>query len=113
MALREMIVDGRLPAGSAINEVQLSKTMAVSRTPLREALSALVAEGAITHIPRRGFFVKELTIEEAQEIYMIRPVLDVEALRLSGLPNKEELQELQDLTEALRKSTDVMESIRL
>ncbi|MEA2553061.1 MAG: hypothetical protein QOJ65_1237 [Fimbriimonadaceae bacterium] len=113
MKLREMIVDGRLAAGSAINEVHLAREMGVSRTPLREALSSLVSEGAIVQIPRRGFFVRELTIEEAQDIYMIRPVLDAEALRLSGLPSKEELQELQELTDALRKSTDVLESIRL
>lgn len=43
-----MIVDGRLPAGERINPVHFSQQLGVSRTPLREALSRLAAEGALT-----------------------------------------------------------------
>src|SRR5256885_11811966 len=85
--LRNMIVDGRLPAGERINEVHLSKQLGVSRTPLREALARLNQEGALRHVPRIGYFVRPLTLEEFEQIYPIRQLLDPEALRLAGLPS--------------------------
>lgn len=109
--LREWIVDGRLAAGSAINEVQLARSQGVSRTPLREALSALMAEGAVIQIPRRGFFVRELSLDEAQDIYLIRPILDPEALRQAGLPNSQQLEHLERLIGELRKAKDVHAAI--
>jgi len=84
--LREMIVDGRLPAGERLNEVHLAASLGVSRTPLREALGRLAAEDALTSSPRIGYFVRPLTIEEFQQIYPIRAILDPEALRLAGVP---------------------------
>src|SRR5262249_40350900 len=78
-AVRAMIVDGRLPAGERINEVRLAEQLGVSRTPLREALNRLSSEGALTSAPRIGYFVRPLTLEEFQQIYAIRPLLDPEA----------------------------------
>ena len=49
-AVRAMIVDGRLADGARINEVHLSAELGVSRTPLREALSRLVSEGALNAV---------------------------------------------------------------
>src|SRR6476659_260359 len=109
--LREWIVQGRMAAGSPINEVQLARSLGVSRTPLREALSALLAEGAVIQIPRRGFFVRELSLDEAKDIYLIRPILDPEALRQSGLPNTQELEHLERLIIELRKAKDVHAAI--
>ena len=85
-AIRRMISAGTLAAGSRINEVHLAAELGVSRTPLREALAALVAEDALESRPRKGTFVRPLTHREFQSIYAIRPILDVEALRLSGIP---------------------------
>jgi len=51
--LRTMIIDGRLRPGTRINEVHLAAGLGVSRTPLREALSSLANEGAVTVKPRR------------------------------------------------------------
>src|SRR3954451_24901500 len=93
-AVREMIVDGRIPAGSRVNEVHLARALGVSRTPLREALMRLTTEGALTVRPRLGFHVAPLSMEELAEIYPIRALLDPEALRLSGLPSKEQLARL-------------------
>src|SRR5438552_13883463 len=85
VTLRERIVDGRLPAGERLNEVHLAASLGVSRTPLREALGRLTAEGALTSSPRLGFFVRPLTAEEFRQIYPIRAILDPEALRLAGI----------------------------
>lgn len=100
--LRERIVRGKIAAGSRINEVHLSAELAVSRTPLREALQALVGEGAVESQPRRGFFVRPLTVEEVRDIYPIRAYLDPEALRLSGVPERRRLARLARLRGALQ-----------
>jgi DNA-binding GntR family transcriptional regulator len=102
--LRNQIVDGRLPAGERINEVHLSRQLGVSRTPLREALARLAQEGALRSIPHIGYFVRELTLEEFEEIYPIRMMLDPEALRLAGLPPPARLQRLTELNASLEKA---------
>jgi len=111
--IRQMIFDGRLPAGERINEVHLAAQLGVSRTPLREALASLVAEAALYSVPRQGFFVRELTLEEAQNIYPIRAFLDPEALRLSGIPSPERLARLEAINKRLRKARNVTAAIQL
>jgi DNA-binding GntR family transcriptional regulator len=110
--LREMIFLSELAPGEPINEAQLAASLAVSRTPLREALSALVAEKAIDLIPRRGFFVRDLTLSEAKEIYQIRPLLEPEALRLAQLPSEEELAELESINAQFGSAQDAKTAIR-
>jgi DNA-binding GntR family transcriptional regulator len=111
--LRDMILDGRLPAGERINEVHLAAQIGVSRTPLREALSRLVNEGALRDVPRRGFFVCSLTEEEVRAIYPIRSILDPAALRLAGLPSAQRLAQLRRLNRKLAACTDPAEAVRL
>lgn len=113
MVIREMIFDGRLPAGERVNEVHLAAELGVSRTPLREALAALVAEGALVSIPRQGVSVRELTLEEARNIYPIRAFLDPEALRLAGIPSPERLQRLEAIIKKLRTARNAASAIRL
>lgn len=102
--VRNMIVDGRLPAGERISEVQLSRQLGVSRTPLREALARLSHEGALDAIPRIGYFVRPLTVSEFDQIYKIRPILDPEALRLAGLPSPERMKRLEELNQKMEKA---------
>lgn len=104
--IRDMIVNGTLPADSRINEVHLSAELGVSRTPLREALATLVSEGALENRPRRGNFVRPLTRQEFESLYGIRPILDNEALRLSGIPNLQDLNGLVALNERLNAARD-------
>jgi DNA-binding GntR family transcriptional regulator len=109
--IRERIVDGRLADGSRINEVHLARELGVSRTPLREALAGLEREGAIEGIPRKGWFVRPLTLAEFEQIYAIRPLLDPEALRLAGLPDAPTLARLRALNakiERARKPEEIL-----
>lgn len=103
-AVRNMIVDGRLPAGERISEVQLAQQLGVSRTPLREALARLSHEGSLDAIPRIGYFVRALTIGEFDEIYSIRPILDPEALRLAGLPSPQRMKLLREINEKIENA---------
>ena len=59
--LRELIFAGDLSPGAFMDEVQLAAQLEISRTPLREALKVLTAEGLVRHEPRRGCFVAEVT----------------------------------------------------
>jgi DNA-binding GntR family transcriptional regulator len=110
-AVRHMIVDGELAPGERINEVRLSQQLGVSRTPLREALARLAHEGALDAIPRIGHFVRPLTVQELEQVYQIRPLLDPEALRLAGLPSNEKLQRLRDLNESIEAAREPDEVI--
>lgn len=104
-AVRAMIVEGRLAAGDRVNEVRLAAQLGVSRTPLREALSGLVAEGALIARPRLGYFVRPLSLEEFGQIYDIRPLLDPEALRLAGVPAADRIARLEKLNTQLKRAT--------
>lgn len=99
--VRDRVLDGALAPGERVNEVHLSEELRVSRTPLREALTRLASDGLLQSRPRRGFFVPELTVEEVQELYPLRGLLDPEALRLAGVPTPPELDELERLNAAI------------
>ena len=108
-----MIVDGALPAGSRINEVHLARELGVSRTPLREAIALLVREESLVGVPRIGAFVKALSVEEFEQIYPIRALLDPEALRLAGIPPKPRIDQLERLNGRLAKAKDADAAIAL
>jgi DNA-binding GntR family transcriptional regulator len=79
-ALRSRIVEGQLPPGSRIQDVQVAGELGVSRTPIREALLRLAGEGLVESDPNRGFFVAPLRREEILETYPIVWTLECLAL---------------------------------
>ena len=108
--VRNMIVDGQLAAGGRINEVHLAQRLGISRTPLREALARLEREGALISTARIGWSVRPLTLDELEQLYPIRALLDPEALRLAGLPSPERLKGLRSLNDlvARERSADAI-----
>ncbi|MGH1358882.1 MAG: GntR family transcriptional regulator [Burkholderiaceae bacterium] len=94
--LREQIVSGELELGSAISERQLAETMNVSKTPVRESLVQLKAEGLVTIRPQRGAFVFTLSAREVSEICEFRVALENTAMKLSLERNRQAL--LDDLS---------------
>src|SRR4051812_43701219 len=110
-AVRQMIVDGQLADGARINEVHLAASLQVSRTPLREALGRLVTEGAIYNVPRIGYFVSPLTVDELEQLYPVRALLDPEALRLAGAPPPALLDRLTELNRRMLTASDAAERI--
>ena len=83
VALRQMAADFAFMPDQRINESELSKQLGASRTPLREALNQLVAEGFLTFQNNRGFFCRSLTPKYIQDLYEARVAVECEALRLS------------------------------
>jgi DNA-binding GntR family transcriptional regulator len=74
--LRGRIFDGALAPGSFIDELELCGEWAISRTPLREALKVLAAEGLVRHEPRRGCFVSQITERDLDEIFPVIALLE-------------------------------------
>jgi DNA-binding GntR family transcriptional regulator len=74
--LRNYIFDGQLRPGSFIDEVTLCELWSISRTPLREALKVLTAEGLVRHEPRRGCFVNEVTEKDLDDIFPVIALLE-------------------------------------
>lgn len=83
-ALRDAILDGRLKAGARLRQTVLAARLAISRTPIREALGRLGQEGLIELLPRGGVRVALLNLNEAVELYDLREVLDGLAARLAA-----------------------------
>jgi len=81
--LREEILSDRLPPGTELSEVALSKVLEISRGPIREAMGRLAAEGLITVRPRRRAEVRSLTPQELIDAYEVREALEVLAVRLA------------------------------
>ena len=79
--LRDAILQGQIPMGSRINELELASAWNVSRTPIRDALRRLEAEGLVQAVPGRGVIVPALNLAEVDELYELREVLEERAAR--------------------------------
>jgi DNA-binding GntR family transcriptional regulator len=97
-AIRQAIVDGQFRPGQRITERELTTTLGVSRTLVREALRQLESEGLISVIPNRGAVVRELSAGEIEELYAIRAVL--EGLAARSFAQKADAESLRLLGEA-------------
>jgi DNA-binding GntR family transcriptional regulator len=100
--LRGEILANRLAPGTELTEVALSRQLAISRGPIREALSRLAAEGLITMRPRRRAEVRSLTTQELIDAYQVREALEVMAVRLA-IPRitEADLARLDDLIDQM------------
>jgi phosphonate utilization transcriptional regulator len=74
--LTRLILAGRLRAGEKLNEVDVAQRLGVSRGPVREAFRALEESGLVRLEKNRGVFVREVSLDEADEIFELRAVLD-------------------------------------
>lgn len=79
--LRQAIITGELAQKSRLIEPELARQLNVSRTPLREAIRQLEAEGFVTAVPRFGSFVSEITPQDVEDLYAIRTVIEGLAAR--------------------------------
>src|ERR1700757_4870184 len=81
--LRDHIVEGNTPDGGRIPERQLCEMLGISRTPLREALKVLAAEGLIELLPNRGARVRQLSERDLAELFDVMGGLESLAGRLA------------------------------
>lgn len=96
--LRQRIFRRELEPGSWIDEVKLAQEYGISRTPLREALKVLAAEGLVTMKVRRGAYVTEVSEQDLAEVYHLLSLLESDAAGVvAEKAGDAELRELQSL----------------
>jgi len=78
--IRDAILNRSLPPGSRINQYQLAEDLNVSLVPVREALKHLESEGLVSITPRRGAFVTEISVDDLDELYFARQLIEGEAI---------------------------------
>lgn len=82
--LKEQILACQMAPGTSINEGRLAELMEVSKTPVREALAILAHEGFVDVLPRQGYRVRELALDDVQEIFQMLLLLEPAAARLAA-----------------------------
>jgi len=83
--LRNDIIHWRLAPGAVLGEVELSERLGVSRTPIREALAKLSAEGLAEPQSGRGVVVSEISLDHLEELFELRSALECRAAELAAL----------------------------
>jgi DNA-binding GntR family transcriptional regulator len=103
--IRPLIVESHLPPGAKVPEKDLCEQFEVSRTPLREALKVLAAEGLVRLEPNRGAWVTRVTVEEVREVFPILGVLEALSGELACANiTDEEIEAVQVLHDAMVRS---------
>lgn len=109
-ALRQAIIEGTLPDGMALRQEELARRFQTSRIPVREAISKLEQQGLVTTRRHRGAVVARITIEEFDEIFDLRALLEGEVIR-RAVPamSSETLAQARDFCDRFRASSDPAE----
>lgn len=103
--LRDDICAGKYASGFWLQEGELTESLGVSRSPVREALRHLVADGLLIEIPNKGVFVKEFTARDIDEIFDMRVMLESYAIRKSrSRMTSARLQKLFDILEEMERT---------
>lgn len=104
MRIRELIRTGRLEKGQKIVEKELCETLGISRTPLREALRVLSAEGLIDLVPHKGAYVSQPSMEEIRDMFEVMGVLEGTCARIAAEKmTEEEFRRLEALHAELER----------
>lgn len=97
------IVAGELAPGAKLNEAELAAALGVSRGPLREAFRALAQAGLVHTEKNRGVFVRQVSVEEANEIYEVRAALEREIGALAAKrATREQIERLRAIVKRMR-----------
>jgi DNA-binding GntR family transcriptional regulator len=106
-ALRAAILHGELRPGARLGEVELAEQLGVSRTPVREALRRLAAEGLVDISPNRGARVVSWSVSELEDIYELRALLESHAAtRAASRIDEAELPVLEKLCRDMEQCAD-------
>jgi len=106
-SIRSAIIEGKLPPGEVLRQDDLAARFGFSRMPIRDALRQLEAEGLVSIHPTKGAQVARLDVVDLREIYGMRVVLEVEALRLAcGKLEPSDLEAAARLLNHMSEETD-------
>ena len=116
--LKQMAANYAFKPDARLNEGELARHLETSRTPLREALNRLVAEGFLTFRSGQGFFCRSLTPQEIMDLYEARAAIECEAVKLAAQrADAEAVRQLEDFLSdshaTYRPETSPVELVRL
>ena len=104
--LRQRIFQRELEPGAWIDELKIAEEYGISRTPLREALKVLAAEGLVTMKLRRGAYVTEVSRKDISDVYHLLSLLEADAAaEVAGKATEAELHRLSETHEELKQQT--------
>ncbi|MCO4087532.1 MAG: GntR family transcriptional regulator [Limnohabitans sp.] len=105
--LRQRIFARELEPGSWIDELRIAEALGISRTPLREALKVLAAEGLVTMKVRRGAYVTEVSEKDLRDVYHLLALLESDAARVvAQSASNEQMAQIEALHQNLEAAVD-------
>lgn len=108
--LERRIISGEIPAGSKLNEVEVATALGVSRGPVREAFAALGQAGLVRVEKNRGVFVRQVSLDEANEFYEVRAALEGLIGRLAA--RRIAIDEIEQLRAVVKRMHQVQKGRR-
>jgi len=102
--LRKQIITGELAADQRLNESDLASRLDISRPPLREAFRILENEHLVVSIPRKGTYVSNISIEDLNEVYQARDMLECYAIDLLKARN---IRDFPNVTASVESASDL------
>jgi DNA-binding GntR family transcriptional regulator len=105
-SVKKSIISGNLQPGQLISENAVAAKLDVSRTPVREAFQRLAIESLVTMLPGRKVIVSIPTIQDIEDVYDIRIILEVEALRRISAKNDRIISQLENCVAQAGRSLD-------
>ena len=113
-SLKEEILSGKFPPGVRIRQEDIAEQFGASRSPVREALRILEAEGLINLVAHTGAWISHLSLAECEEMYQLRERVEPLLLRLSiARISEETISQLQELASEMEATNDVEKFLKL
>ncbi|CAB4536190.1 MAG: FCD domain-containing protein [Actinobacteria bacterium] len=113
-SLKEEILSGKFPPGVRIRQEDIAEQFGASRSPVREALRILEAEGLINLVAHTGAWISHLSLAECEEMYQLRERVEPLLLRLSiAHISDETISQLQELASEMEATKDVEKFLKL
>lgn len=102
--IKDFIFKQQITPGQKLQHDHLSEKLGVSTTPVREAINRLVQEGYVKSVARKGYYLNEITIDEADELYLLREILEIHSVEQASASSDESL--IKDLKAIMEKYYD-------
>jgi len=109
--LRDSILDGSLQPGEIYNEKNLAEELGISRTPVREALLELSAQGLVIFLPRRGLIIRHFTKRDIEEVFELRNVIEIAVVERVAIMGSEALKDPKRMEEVIDEHQKVLDFI--
>jgi DNA-binding GntR family transcriptional regulator len=104
--VRALIMEHKMLPGQQVRQEEIAAHLGLSRSPVREALRALEAEGLLIHSANHGYFVVRLSADEMHQIYLMRRVIEGEVLRRIVNVSADDIAELHAINNQLRNAIE-------